>query len=402
MLRVIKEVEPPRPSTKLSKSGTLPSVADVRRTDPQKLISLMRGELDWIILKCLEKDRGRRYQAASGLARDLEHYLADEPVEACPPTAGYRLRKFARKHRTALATAAAFAILLVAGVVVSTWQAVRATAAERSASASAAVAQNREHEAELARGQAELRRDELARLNEEMRRTHYVADMSLARVAWDESNVVLTHELLDKYRPRAGEPDLRGFEWYYLDRLARGGQRVIEAHAGGVTTVAFTPDGKRLITSGVTQPSRRFPSPKGTPGAVKLWDAATGRPLPLALAGPSDTVAEVALSPDGTRLAASHRDRTVLVWDLATGGLVTLEGPADRRAYDARFSPDGKRLVSLHRPEAGSPWAPVASMIVWDLASRKPVLTVDRVTATRAAHHPSARMVDGSSGAPSP
>ena len=133
MLRVIREVEPPRPSTKLSKSGTLPSVADVRRTDPQKLVSLMRGELDWIILKCLEKDRGRRYQAASGLARDLEHYLADEPVEACPPTAGYRLRKFARKHRTALVTAAAFAILLVAGVVVSTWQAVRATSAGREA-----------------------------------------------------------------------------------------------------------------------------------------------------------------------------------------------------------------------------------------------------------------------------
>ena len=129
MLRVIREVEPARPSTKLSKSGTLPSVADVRRTDPQKLVSLMCGELDWIILKCLEKDRGRRYQAASGLARDLERYLADEPVEACPPTAGYRLRKFARKHRTALVTAASFAVLLVAGVVVSTWQAVRATLA---------------------------------------------------------------------------------------------------------------------------------------------------------------------------------------------------------------------------------------------------------------------------------
>ena len=173
MLRVIREVEPPRPSTKLSKSGTLPSVADVRRTDPQKLVSLMRGELDWIILKCLEKDRGRRYQAASGLARDLEHYLADEPVEACPPTAGYRLRKFARKYRTPMLVAGAFVLLLALGAIVAAWQAVRATAAERSASASAAVARNREHEAELARGQAEQRRDELARLNEDLRRTHY-------------------------------------------------------------------------------------------------------------------------------------------------------------------------------------------------------------------------------------
>ena len=131
MLRVIREVEPARPSTKLSKSGTLPSVADVRRTDPQKLVSLMRGELDWIILKCLEKDRGRRYQAASGLARDLEHYLADEPVEACPPTAGYRLRKFARKYRTPMLVAGAFVLLLALGAIVAAWQAVRATAAEK-------------------------------------------------------------------------------------------------------------------------------------------------------------------------------------------------------------------------------------------------------------------------------
>src|SRR5262249_17306899 len=81
-----------------------------------------RGELDWIVMRCLEKDRARRYETASGLARDVERYLADEPVEAGPPGPRYRLSKFARKHRTALVTAAAFAILLVAGVVVSTWQ----------------------------------------------------------------------------------------------------------------------------------------------------------------------------------------------------------------------------------------------------------------------------------------
>jgi eukaryotic-like serine/threonine-protein kinase len=377
LVRLIKEEEAPRPSARLSSSDVLPKIAAARKTEPGRLPKLVRGELDWIVMKCLEKDRTRRYESAGGLARDVEHYLADEPVEAGPPGAGYRLRKAVRKYRTPLRVAGAFLLLLVVGTVVSIWQAIRATVAEQ-------AAESRKREADDARGQAEKRRDELARLNEDQRRTHYVADMNLARLAWDENNPALTLELLDKYRPRAGEPDLRGFEWYYLDRLAQGGQLRVDAHAGGVTSVAFMPDGKRLISSGITQPLRRFPVSKGTAGAVKLWNAATGRPLPLALDGPSDTVAAVDLSTDGTRLAATHRDRTVLVWDLATGGLVTLEGPADRVAYVVRFSPDGKRLVSLHHPEAGSPWVPGASMIVWDLASRKPVLTVDRVTATRA------------------
>jgi WD40 repeat protein/tRNA A-37 threonylcarbamoyl transferase component Bud32 len=376
MLRVIREVEPLRPSTKLSKSGTLPSVADVRRTDPQKLVSLMRGELDWIILKCLEKDRGRRYQAASGLARDLEHYLADETVEACPPTAGYRLRKFARRYRTPMLVAGAFVLLLALGAIVAAWQAVRATAAERSASASAAVAHSREHEAELARGQAEERRDDLARLNEDLRRTHYIEEMNLARVAWDENNVGRTRELLEKHRPRPGEPDLRSFEWYYLDRLVRGGQLRIEAHAGGVNSVAFMPDGRRLISAGITEPLRRMTSTKGDLGAVRLWEAATGRPIPLLLDGPSDKVDAAALSQDGTRLAASRRDQTILLWDLATGGLVTLEGPADHVAYGVRFSPDGKRLVSLHRAVGSHTHAPV-EMRVWDAFSRKPINTVN-------------------------
>ena len=376
MLRVIREVEPARPSTKLSKSGTLPSVADVRRTDPQKLVSLMRGELDWIILKCLEKDRGRRYQAASGLARDLERYLADEPVEACPPTAGYRLRKLARKYRKPMLVAGAFVLLLALAAIVAAWQAVRATVAERSASSSAAIARNREHEADVARGQAEQRRDELARLNDDLRRTHYTKDMNLARVAWDENNAGRTGELLGKYRPRPGEPDLRGFEWYYLDRLTRGGQLRIDAHAGGVSSVAFMPDGRRLISSGITEPQPRMTPAKGALGAVRLWDAATGRPISLELDGPSDKVAAAALSLDGRRMAASRRDHTILLWDLATGGLVTLEGPANHVASGVSISPDGKRLVSLHRAGGSHPHAPV-EMKVWDASSRKLIKTVN-------------------------
>jgi hypothetical protein len=135
MLRLIKEEEPPRPSVRLSCSGNLPSIAAARKTEPARLSKLVRGEVDWIVMKCLEKDRSRRYETASGLARDLERYLNDEPVEACPPSTAYRLRKYARKHRAEFATAAGFAALLIVGTAVSTWQAIRATRAEQEAMA---------------------------------------------------------------------------------------------------------------------------------------------------------------------------------------------------------------------------------------------------------------------------
>jgi eukaryotic-like serine/threonine-protein kinase len=130
MLRIIKEIEPSKPSTKLSGSGSLPSVAACRHTEPAKLTRLIRGELDWITMKALEKDRARRYETANGMALDIQRYLDDEPVQASPPSTTYRLWKFARKNRAALTTAAAIALLLVAGVAVSTWQAIRATHAE--------------------------------------------------------------------------------------------------------------------------------------------------------------------------------------------------------------------------------------------------------------------------------
>jgi len=131
--RVIREEEAPRPSLRLSSSDALPSLAASRQTEPLKLTRIVRGDLDWIVMKCLEKDRTRRYETASGLARDIERYLHDEPVEASPPSRRYRLRKFARKHRRLIGTAAGFVLLVAAGAGVSTWQAVRARAAERAA-----------------------------------------------------------------------------------------------------------------------------------------------------------------------------------------------------------------------------------------------------------------------------
>jgi eukaryotic-like serine/threonine-protein kinase len=134
LIRIIRDEEPSRPSTRLSRSTeTLSAVAAQRRTEPARLSRMFRGDLDWITMKALEKDRTRRYETANGLARDIERYLREEPVEAGPPGAGYRLRKLARKHRTVLGIAALFVAFLLLAVCVSTWQAVRATRAEREA-----------------------------------------------------------------------------------------------------------------------------------------------------------------------------------------------------------------------------------------------------------------------------
>ena len=94
-LRMIREEDPPRPSTRLSNSESLPVLSAQRKMEPTKLTKMMRGELDWIVMKALDKDRSRRYETANGFARDIERFLHDEPVEACPPSAGYRLRKLA-------------------------------------------------------------------------------------------------------------------------------------------------------------------------------------------------------------------------------------------------------------------------------------------------------------------
>jgi serine/threonine protein kinase len=118
VLRLIREEEPQRPSVRLSSSAGLPSVAACRGTEPARLTRLLKRELDWVVMRALEKDRARRYATANALARDLQRYLADEPVEACPPTARYRLRKFARKNRRLLALATVLVGLLLLVVVV--------------------------------------------------------------------------------------------------------------------------------------------------------------------------------------------------------------------------------------------------------------------------------------------
>jgi serine/threonine protein kinase/tetratricopeptide (TPR) repeat protein len=173
--RIIREEEPQKPSTRLSelsRSGlpgrtgkksdaaphagparqagptSLASIAAVRKTEPRKLSQLVRGDLDWIVMKALEKDRARRYETANGFAADVLRYLSDEPVAACPPSTVYRFRKFARRNKATFVSGSLIALVLIAGSVVSTWQAVRATAAE-------GLADARWHEEQRARQDAE-------------------------------------------------------------------------------------------------------------------------------------------------------------------------------------------------------------------------------------------------------
>jgi serine/threonine protein kinase len=197
--RIIREEEPPWPSTRLSESkDSLSSISAQRHTEPAKLTKLVRGELDWIVMKALEKERTRRYETAIGMAHDIERYLHDEPVEACPASTAYRAKKFVRRNRAAFVTATVVTIALVTGTVVSTWQAIRATRAEHLADARldaesearAAEAQQRKV-AEDQRREAELQRAEAVK-----QRTEAEVNFQKARQAVDEYFTLVSESTL--------------------------------------------------------------------------------------------------------------------------------------------------------------------------------------------------------------
>ncbi len=342
ILRRIKEEEPPKPSTRLSASRAgLPSISAQRKTDPAKLAKLVRGELDWIAMKCLEKDRTRRYDSASGLARDIERYLHDEAVEACPPSARYRLSKFVRKHRAILGTAVAFAVLLVACTVLSALMATWAATARKEADRQRIASDEAKREAIAARAEADEQRDE-ARL------IAYASGMGLAQRAWEENDVVRARELLEEVPKEAAGRNLRGFEWFYLSRLCHPDELTLEGHAGSVWSVAFSPDGQRLASG-------------SGDGTVKIWDSATGKEL-YSFKRHASFVTSVAFSPDGQRLASGSDDKTVKIWDSAIGKeLFTLRGHTGQ-VWSVAFSPDGQRLAS--GCEDGT-------VKIWDSASGK-------------------------------
>src|SRR5262249_37611981 len=151
--RIIKEEEPQRPGVGLSRTARLAKVAEARKTEPAKLSRLMRGELDWVVMKCLEKDRSRRYDTASNLARDVERFLKDEPVEARPPSSWYRFTKMVRRNQKVLMVAGLLAVVVVTGTAAVLWQAKLAYEAE-----AARIADNDRHDRDLGKAIADERR----------------------------------------------------------------------------------------------------------------------------------------------------------------------------------------------------------------------------------------------------
>lgn len=270
--RMIREIEPAKPSTRLQTLGAgLAEVAKRRQTEPAILGRLVRGELDWIVMKAMEKDRTRRYETANGLARDLERHLKNEPVIAAAPSLGYQFTSFVRRHRAGLATCAALFLLLLVGTGVSTIEAVRA---------------NR-HAA-----QAKRAADELAA-------NLYAADVFLAQSAMRAGDYGLAQRTLMAHVPAPGARDLRGFEWSCLWRLCQGDKLAAwKAHENAIRTVAVSPDGSLLASTSSDQEG-------------KLWDVRTHRPI-LGL----DHSDCAAFSPDGRLLFTAGWNGLIQIWDL--------------------------------------------------------------------------------------
>jgi WD40 repeat protein/serine/threonine protein kinase/tetratricopeptide (TPR) repeat protein len=423
MLRAIREEEPPRPSTRLSDSKeTLVSIAAQRHTEPARLPKLVRGELDWIVMKSLEKDRRRRYETPNGLAADLRHYLNHEPVEAGPPSAWYRLRKSARRNRAVLATATVVATALVAVAVISVMYAAGQVKANREISGLAGRLQTSLAESNrllairnFDRGRAACEQGEIgpgmlwmiecwrSAVAADDPAWQHAARASLAawRPHYPRLKAVLSHR-----KPVGGaafSPDSRAVISGSHDGTAQlwdaaSGKRIGPSLqvSGQYFSATFSPDGRKVLTVTQGHTPRLWDATTGTPLDVplrlppqvwilaaalqsegkivlagyednadniwRLWDASTGQPI-----GPPQThhgdIYPV-FSPDGRIILTPSDDGTAQFWDAATGQHIAppLKRPGGFRC--AAFSPNGKTIASGSRDGTAR---------LWDAVTRGPI-----------------------------
>jgi len=337
--RILREEEAPRPSARLSslQQDRRSTIARERGVEPSTLDRQLRGDLDWIVMKAIEKDRRRRYETANGLAVDIERFLGDEEVLARPPSTGYRLRKFARRHRPLLATAALVAAILVVATVVSGIAAVRAVRAERLAEQRLGIVAHERDLKVAALQSAELQRAEALW-------GQYAARQSKVSEALKNRAHIQLEELLAEFAPKPGEPDFRSWEWCYLRDQCRQALTTVPG-----TFAIWHPEEPWL-----TVLNRR----DGAPSTIELRSASDGSLVRIVTEVPADKATSMwtmRWAGDGSRLGYLARN-TATVVDAGSGEVLFEKGeeflapgqsgvkPFAVRAID--LSHDGRTLVT--------------------------------------------------------